>query len=68
MIRQITIAIRTIATNMTTIPTAPPTPLYKGILLVCMFCDNEVVGIGVTDVNVGEDWKHPFTLLQTDSI
>ena len=53
---------------MTTIPTEPPTPLYRGILLVCMCGDNEVVGINITDVNVGEDWKHPFTLLHTDSI
>ena len=63
--RQITIAIRTIATSMTTIPTAPPTPLYKGILLVCMFGDNEAVGIGITD---GDGWKHPFTMSHTDSI
>ena len=66
--RQITIAIRTIATSMTTIPTAPATPLYRGILLVCMFGDNEAVGIDITDVNVGNDGKHPFTLLHTDSI
>ena len=45
---------------MTTIPTAPPTPLYKGILLVCMFGDNEAVGIGITD---GDGWKHSFTMI-----
>ena len=64
-----TIAIRTTATSMTTIPTAPPTPPYTRMLLVCMFGDvNEAVGIGITDVNVRNGWKHPFTMLHTDSI
>ena len=53
---------------MTTIPTAPPTPLYRGTLLVRMFGDNEAVGIGITDDIDGDGWKHPFTMLHTNSI